>query len=173
MTGRLEGRVALVTGAASGLGLATAERFAKEGAVVVGADVTAADGVRALDVRDEAAIAALVDSIVADRGRLDVVSSPGTVLRNVDVDQSHKRGVYVYASQATTVVGCTATRSTTEGFRIANTKDLGFTSNIAESNRGTGIRIEKSPPFASVGDVTNAGNTSTGNAGSAQIIVIR
>ena len=71
--GRIDGKVALVTGAASGLGLATADRFAKEGAVVVGADVTAADGVRALDVRDEAAIAALVDSIVADHGRLDVV----------------------------------------------------------------------------------------------------
>jgi len=71
--GRIDGKVALVTGAASGLGLATADRFAKEGAVVVGGDVTAADGVRMLDVRDEAAIAALVDSIVADHGRLDVV----------------------------------------------------------------------------------------------------
>ena len=71
--GRIDGKVALVTGAASGLGLATADRFAKEGAVVVGADVTAADGVRMLDVRDEAAIAALVDAIVADHGRLDVV----------------------------------------------------------------------------------------------------
>ena len=71
--GRIDGKVALVTGAASGLGLATADRFTKEGAVVVGADATATDGVRMLDVRDEAAIAALVDSIVADHGRLDVV----------------------------------------------------------------------------------------------------
>jgi NAD(P)-dependent dehydrogenase (short-subunit alcohol dehydrogenase family) len=70
---RLAGKVALVTGAASGLGLATAERFTKEGAVVVGADVTTAEGVRTLDVRDEAAVAALVDAIVAEHGRLDVV----------------------------------------------------------------------------------------------------
>jgi len=74
----LDGKVALITGAASGLGLATAERFAKEGAVVVGADVTEADansgsGCRALDVRDEAAVSALVDAIVAEHGRLDVV----------------------------------------------------------------------------------------------------
>lgn len=73
MTGRLDQKVALITGAASGLGLATAERFVKEGAIVVGADVTAADGVRALDVRDEDAIAALVDAIVAEHGHLDIV----------------------------------------------------------------------------------------------------
>jgi len=71
--GRIDGKVALITGAASGLGLATAERFAKEGASVIGADVTAADGVRVLDVRDEEAIAALVDVIVAEHGHLDIV----------------------------------------------------------------------------------------------------
>jgi NAD(P)-dependent dehydrogenase (short-subunit alcohol dehydrogenase family) len=76
--GRIDGKVALITGAASGLGLATAERFAEEGAVVVGADVTVdakseANGVRELDVRDEAAVSALVDAIVAEHGRLDVV----------------------------------------------------------------------------------------------------
>jgi meso-butanediol dehydrogenase / (S,S)-butanediol dehydrogenase / diacetyl reductase len=78
VAGRIEGKVALITGAASGLGLATAERFAKEGGVVVGADVTAdakseASGVRELDVRDEGAVSALVDAIVAEHGRLDVV----------------------------------------------------------------------------------------------------
>src|SRR5205807_727678 len=73
VTGRLDGKVALVTGAASGLGLATAERFTKESATVVGADVTPGDGVRALDVRDEDAIATLVDEIVQEHGRLDVV----------------------------------------------------------------------------------------------------
>lgn len=39
MTGRLEGKVALVTGAASGIGKASALAFAKEGARVVVADV--------------------------------------------------------------------------------------------------------------------------------------
>ncbi|HUK62978.1 MAG TPA: SDR family NAD(P)-dependent oxidoreductase [Dongiaceae bacterium] len=75
---RLSGKVALVTGAASGIGLACAQRFANEGAKVVGADLQsgpsggAAELVK-LDVRDEAAVAALVAAIARDHGRLDAV----------------------------------------------------------------------------------------------------
>jgi NAD(P)-dependent dehydrogenase (short-subunit alcohol dehydrogenase family) len=71
--GRLDGKVALVTGAASGIGRATATRFRAEGATVIGADVDAADDVVALDVRDERAIEAVVGAVVADHGRLDAV----------------------------------------------------------------------------------------------------
>ena len=50
MTARLEGKVAVVTGAASGIGLATVERFVAEGARVVAADLREASG-RALEAR--------------------------------------------------------------------------------------------------------------------------
>ena len=77
--GRLDGKVALVTGAASGLGQATVERFVAEGAAVVGIDVTADTiggiDVLAVDVRDEDAVSAAVDEVVARHGRLDIVAN--------------------------------------------------------------------------------------------------
>ena len=81
----LRDKVALVTGAASGIGLACVERFVREGARVVGLDVTeprdeldVPDGspevsfVQA-DVRNEDAIAGAVASAVAEHGRIDAV----------------------------------------------------------------------------------------------------
>jgi meso-butanediol dehydrogenase / (S,S)-butanediol dehydrogenase / diacetyl reductase len=81
--GRIDGRVVLVTGAASGLGLASVQRFADEGATVVGVDLQDPSdwpGARfdRLDVTDEEGVSALVASIVRDHGRLDaVVNSAG------------------------------------------------------------------------------------------------
>jgi len=70
---RLEGKVAIVTGGASGIGAATAQRFAAEGATTVRMDVTPADGVVALDVRDEAAVIDAFAAVSAEHGRIDAL----------------------------------------------------------------------------------------------------
>jgi NAD(P)-dependent dehydrogenase (short-subunit alcohol dehydrogenase family) len=70
--GRLDGRVALVTGGASGIGAACAERFAAEGAEVITLDL-AGDVGQLVDVTDETAVSAAVDLVVGRHGRLDVV----------------------------------------------------------------------------------------------------
>lgn len=69
---RLADQVALITGGASGIGAATADRFAREGATVATADV-AGDADYRLDVRDEQRVAEVLDSIVGEHGRIDVV----------------------------------------------------------------------------------------------------
>ena len=75
--GRLDGTVSLITGGASGIGAACAERFADEGATVVTADI-AGSADHMIDVTDEAAVSAAVDAIVAAHGRLDsVVNAAG------------------------------------------------------------------------------------------------
>ena len=67
---RLSGKVAIVTGAGSGIGKSSVELFRREGATVVGADLKGADV--ECDAGDEAAVKALVERVVADHGRIDV-----------------------------------------------------------------------------------------------------
>jgi 3alpha(or 20beta)-hydroxysteroid dehydrogenase len=87
----LDGKVALVTGAARGLGAAIVERMVAEGATVVAADRRAEDGARAaeaagaefveLDVTDAQAWQACVAGIVARHGRLDILVNNAGIIR--------------------------------------------------------------------------------------------
>jgi NAD(P)-dependent dehydrogenase (short-subunit alcohol dehydrogenase family) len=67
---RLQGKVAIVTGAGSGIGKATVALFRREGAIVIGADLKNADV--ECDAGDDASVKALVDKAIADHGRLDI-----------------------------------------------------------------------------------------------------
>lgn len=80
MSGLLDGKTALITGAASGIGLASVQLFVDEGAAVIGADVddggaaavAAAGGAfRRADVSVESDVRALVHDVVAEYGGLD------------------------------------------------------------------------------------------------------
>lgn len=82
LTQRLAGRIAIITGGASGIGLATARRFAAEGATVVIADLDPDAGGRAatevggvfrpVNVADEASVDALFDGVAAEFGAVDI-----------------------------------------------------------------------------------------------------
>jgi meso-butanediol dehydrogenase/(S,S)-butanediol dehydrogenase/diacetyl reductase len=85
MENRLDGRIAVITGGASGIGAATARRFVAEGATVLLADLNEAGGAavatalgeraafRRVDVTDAAAVEALMQEAVTRYGRLDIV----------------------------------------------------------------------------------------------------
>jgi NAD(P)-dependent dehydrogenase (short-subunit alcohol dehydrogenase family) len=74
--GRLEGKVCVITGAAGGIGAATAALFAAEGARVVGVDVVAgAPGELSLqaDVTEDAAVREMYARVRSELGRVDVL----------------------------------------------------------------------------------------------------
>ena len=69
---RLSGKVAIVTGAASGIGKATVELFRSEGATVIGADVGEGADVRC-DAGNDAEVKKLIDETASQHGGLDIV----------------------------------------------------------------------------------------------------
>ena len=84
MGDRLKAKVAIITGAAKGIGFCTAQRFAEEGAIVVIADMNL-EAVKAaaaqipnaeayaMNVTDRASIQAVVDQVMQKHGRIDIL----------------------------------------------------------------------------------------------------
>jgi NAD(P)-dependent dehydrogenase (short-subunit alcohol dehydrogenase family) len=87
VSGRLDGKVCVITGAASGIGAATAERFAREGAHVVGVDLaehSAGELSISADVADEDAVAAMYRRVRDELGRIDVLFNNAGISPNDD-----------------------------------------------------------------------------------------
>lgn len=97
-SGRLAGKIAIITGAAKGLGEADARMFVREGARVILTDVDRENGERVAaelgdlaefryqDVRHEAEWAALIDDVVAHHGRLDILVNNAGVVTLGDIE---------------------------------------------------------------------------------------
>lgn len=127
--GRVDGKIAIVTGAASGIGRACARLLAAEGATVLltdrnvaGAEAAAAElgaphAARALDVTDPAAWAAAVGEVVRAHGRLDVlVQAAGiAVLRDIEQTTLEEWRLVHRVNSEGTFLGCQAALGAMKG----------------------------------------------------------
>ncbi|MEW4466514.1 SDR family oxidoreductase [Parasphingorhabdus sp. JC815] len=118
--GRLEGKIAIITGAAKGLGEADARMFAREGATVILTDMDEENGMRVAseigaaaefqtqDVRDESAWEDLIADVVSRHGKLDIlVNNAGVVEPGTIETQTAEEWRFVMAVSADgTFFGC-------------------------------------------------------------------
>jgi 3alpha(or 20beta)-hydroxysteroid dehydrogenase len=148
MTGRLHGKVAIITGAASGIGEATARLFAREGAAVtiadrsadqgqtVAADIGASATFQRHDVADEESWATLVEATLARSERIDILVNNAGILRHAllkDMSRADFDGLFainvtgvflgmkaVASAMIAQRAGAIVNMSSTGGFRATN-----------------------------------------------------
>ena len=158
MTGRLTGKVALVTAAARGIGRVTAARYVAEGARVIATDIDAAalaglDGCehRALDVTD----AAQVEALVAGTGRIDVLANiAGIVHSGTILDCTEEEWAQAVAINMTGMVR--TIRAVLPGMLAAGGGAIVNMSSIASSVKGIPNRFAYGATKAGVIGITKA-----------------
>lgn len=117
---RLDGKIAVITGTAAGIGRATALRFAEEGALIVGADVSEEDNAATaelvqdaggkmisttVDVTDDASVASLFRLAEEQFGRVDVVFNNAGVMLPGDDDATNTSDEVIDRTLAINVKG--------------------------------------------------------------------
>ena len=163
---KLEGRIAVVTGSASGIGAAIAEAFAADGARVAGIDLQPSRCELSLeaDVTDEEAVRGAVAAVAERWGRIDILSTnagiavrkPVEELESDDWDRViavNLRGVFLASKYALphmgsgaaivhmgSVVGLTGTRNRAV-YTATKGAIVALTRNMALDYAGRGIRV--------------------------------
>jgi len=96
-----------------------------------------------------------------------------TLVADSTVTHAHgNHGIIVIASPNVTLDNCTARRNDRDGIRVRRSPHLVLRKNDASDNGDVGMRIMRSIPYASVGDVVAAGNRASANR-SRDIVVTR
>lgn len=99
-----------------------------------------------------------------ERENIRVVNSPGVVLSRVTATKSRAgAGIKVDQCAGARVEGCAASENYGDGICVLGSRELKFTGNTAGKNKAYGLRVEKSPPYATEANVKGAGNSGAGN----------
>lgn len=140
----LSGKVAIVTGGASGIGAATSDLFEREGASVWRADIDPT-AMLALDVTDPDAWRRAVDRVLGEAGRLDIlvnaagIASTGDPAVVGEVALKHWRRVFAVNVEGT-LLGCQ------QALRVMGRESDGVVVNIAST-----AAVAPSPTLAAYG----------------------
>src|SRR3954454_24796388 len=174
---RMDGRVAIVTGAARGIGAACADALEGAGATVVRVDVLEGNRVTACDVSNKAAVDALVDGVVAEHGRLDAIANVAGIIKDggvvglseEDLDRImavNLKGV-LFGCQAAVrhlpaggaivnmaSAGGVMPAPTVAGYGMSKAAVISLTRSHAEGGGGRGIGVNALPPGYPIAPMT-------------------
>ena len=144
--GKLDNRVAVITGGARGIGHAAAEKFAREGATIVIWDINVDDDrndtfdFQQVDITDYSAVEMTAENLIAKHGRIDILINNAGITRDATLAKmTPEQWQQVIDVNLTGVFNCTralAPRMAEAGYgRIINTSSVvGIYGNFGQTN---------------------------------------